>query len=177
MSKSIISLVVMILALGPALWAQGRGPAAPPALPSQSQGRGAPAIPASPGPGLHGPEAPAGAHEIHAAGEQPTAVDQLARTPHLAERLAGMLTLPEGTTLEDAADGFPNFGLFVAAVQVSNNVEGTTFDGLKSRLTGEDPMSLGEAIDDETGLSAEEAAAAAAEAEAQAEELVEEQPE
>ena len=104
-----------------------------------------------------------------------SAVDQLARTPKLAERLEQMMSpLPENTTLSDLADGFSNLGLFVAAVQVSNNVEGVTFDGLKTNILDGDGMSLGEAIQAETELNLDQANQAANEAEEQAEELIDE---
>jgi hypothetical protein len=71
--------------------------------------------------------------------------------------------LPAGMTVTDAAQGFKNWGQFVAAVHVSNNL-GLPFDQLKSLMTGSPipvsgtpsamvapvpvtgPMSLGQAI-------------------------------
>ena len=59
-------------------------------------------------------------------GEAPTVATQLDRNERLSQRLADMLDVGEaGLTTEP--DGFRNLGLFVAAVQVSRNVEGTTF--------------------------------------------------
>ena len=65
--------------------------------------------------------------------------------------------LPVGTTIQDVAGGFKNWGQFVAAVHVSNNL-GIPFADLKARMTGIPvpgslpgtvplgPMSLGQAI-------------------------------
>lgn len=51
--------------------------------------------------------------------------------------------LPEGTNLQQAADGFKNLGQFVAAAHVSKNL-GIPFDDLKTKMIGGD--SLGKAI-------------------------------
>lgn len=100
----------------------------------------------------------------------PSATDQLSRTPELAGRLAGMLGVDSLTT---EPDGFRNLGLFVAAVQVSSHVEGTTFAGLKDNMLNGD-MSLGEAIQEETGMSEDDANDAAQEASDEADEIIEE---
>ena len=187
--------LTMILALTASIpvYSQGRGRI--PQVPPQSQDPGRfPGFP--PNAGVGQPEAPGqpplavpqpnenanpGAFDGAAnAGLQPdvqasaSAVDQLSRVPRLAERLEGMVTLGEGQTLADLADGFPNLGLFVAAVHVSNNVEGATFDGLKANMLEGDGMSLGEAIQAETELEAALASEAAVQAEDQAEELIDE---
>jgi hypothetical protein len=65
--------------------------------------------------------------------------------PKLASKLQGLL--PAGTDLKTAADGFKNFGQFVAAVHVSQNL-GIPFDQLKAKMTGPNPESLGKAISD-----------------------------
>lgn len=68
------------------------------------------------------------------------------KNPKLEARLQGML--PPGTAVQDAKLGFKNWGQFVAAVHVSNNL-GLPFDQLKSLMTGTattSPMSLGQAI-------------------------------
>ncbi len=59
----------------------------------------------------------------------------------LQERLGSML--PKGMSLTDAASGFKNLGLFVAAVHVSHNL-GIPFQDLKNKMTSGD--SLGKAI-------------------------------
>ena len=53
--------------------------------------------------------------------------------------------LPAGTNLKTAASGFRNQGQFIAALHVSKNL-GIPFDQLKAKMTGSDPMSLGQAI-------------------------------
>ncbi len=68
---------------------------------------------------------------------------QLERNPNLSSRLTALL--PSGVTLHDAATGFKNQGQFIAALHVSQNL-GIPFPDLKSRMTGENPVSLGKAI-------------------------------
>jgi len=63
--------------------------------------------------------------------------------PQLAARLLQLL--PAGSTIETASAGFKNWGQFVAAVHVSHNL-GIPFASLKARMTGANPMSLGQAI-------------------------------
>lgn len=75
--------------------------------------------------------------------------------------------LPAGITVQDASQGFKNWGQFVAAVHVSNNL-GIPFADLKSRMTGitpgsipgstvqTAPMSLGQAIQSYKGTTAPE---------------------
>ena len=68
---------------------------------------------------------------------------------------ARLLTLlPAGTNIQDASQGFRNWGQFVAAVNASNN-QNIPFAELKARMTGiapgstvptTAPMSLGQAI-------------------------------
>ncbi len=77
------------------------------------------------------------------------------KNPKLEARLQGML--PEGTMVQDAMAGFKNWGQFVAAVHVSNNLN-IPFAELKAKMTGltpgptpgttvqGTPMSLGQAI-------------------------------
>ena len=69
--------------------------------------------------------------------------EQLDRNTHLATRLQGMF--PAGTDLKLASSGFKNLGQFVAAAEVSKNL-GIPFDQLKSKMTGDSPVSLGKAI-------------------------------
>jgi len=75
----------------------------------------------------------------------------LAKNTKLREKL--MTRLPAGTDIDAAAAGFKNLGQFVAAVNVSNNL-GLSFDALKARMTGTDPVSLGQAIQQVKGLDA-----------------------
>jgi hypothetical protein len=63
--------------------------------------------------------------------------------PQLRSRLEAML--PSGVTLEQAAEGFRNQGQFIAALQQSHN-HGISFADLKANMTGDNPLSLGEAM-------------------------------
>jgi hypothetical protein len=76
------------------------------------------------------------------------------KNPKLEARLLKMLPATY-TSVADAAEGFPNWGLFVAAVHVSNNLT-IPFNDLKLAMTGvlpdgtvsptAKPVSLGQAI-------------------------------
>jgi hypothetical protein len=80
----------------------------------------------------------------------PTRTQQLlAQNTKLRDKL--LTRLPAGTNIDDAAAGFRNLGQFVAAVNVSNNL-GLSFDDLKARMTGANPVSLGMAIQQVKGL-------------------------
>jgi hypothetical protein len=84
-----------------------------------------------------------------------TPTTQHVKNPKLEARLLALL--PPGSTIQDASMGFKNWGQFVAATHVSNNL-GIPFAELKSRMTGimpgtvpgttvqTTPMSLGQAI-------------------------------
>ena len=58
------------------------------------------------------------------------------KNPRLEARLLGLL--PAGTTVQDASQGFKNWGQFVAAVHVSNNLN-IPFADLKAKMTGFTP--------------------------------------
>lgn len=82
----------------------------------------------------------------------PTRAQQLlAQNTKLRDKL--LTRLPAGTNIDLAAAGFRNLGQFVAAVNVSNNL-GLSFDALKARMTGPNPVSLGQAIQQVKGLDA-----------------------
>ncbi|HYU42200.1 MAG TPA: hypothetical protein VEQ84_08620 [Vicinamibacteria bacterium] len=82
----------------------------------------------------------------------PTRAQQLlAQNTKLRDKLR--TRLPAGTDMDLAASGFRNLGQFVAAVNVSNNL-GLSFDDLKARMTGTNPVSLGQAIQQVKGLDA-----------------------
>jgi hypothetical protein len=82
----------------------------------------------------------------------PTRAQQLlAKNTKLREKL--LTRLPAGTDIDLAASEFRNLGQFVAAVNVSNNL-GLSFDALKARMTGTNPVSLGQAIQQVKGLDA-----------------------
>jgi len=74
---------------------------------------------------------------------QSTVGSRLVENTHLATNLQGLF--PPGTDLQVASSGFEKLGPFVAAAHVSHNL-GIPFDDLKSRMTGESPVSLGKAI-------------------------------
>ena len=88
------------------------------------------------------------------------------KNPKLESRLQAML--PAGATITDASAGFKNWGQFVAAVHVSNNLH-SPFANLKAAMTGipigtlpgtipsvtNTPMSLGQAIQSLKGTSSE----------------------
>jgi hypothetical protein len=67
----------------------------------------------------------------------------IARNPQQEARLKAML--PAGMTLEQAADGFRNQGQFIAALEASKN-QNIAFADLKAKMTGDTPLSLGQAI-------------------------------
>lgn len=84
-----------------------------------------------------------------------TPITQTVKNPKLEARL--LTLLPPGSTIRDASYGFKNWGQFVAAAHVSNNLH-IPFAELKARMTGippgtrpgtpvlTTPMSLGQAI-------------------------------
>ena len=67
-----------------------------------------------------------------------------------------------------AASGFRNLGQFVAAVNASYNNPGVSFRSLKALMTGERPMSLGQALQKLRGMDPATAATTANTAMAQA---------
>jgi hypothetical protein len=69
---------------------------------------------------------------------------KLAKNTNLASKLQSRL--PAGTNLMEAADGFRNLGQFVAAVNVSNNLQ-IPFENLKTDMVTK-KMSLGQSIQD-----------------------------
>src|SRR5688572_8681980 len=82
------------------------------------------------------------------------------KNPKLEARL--MALLPAGTNIQDASQGFKNWGQFVAAVHVSKNLN-IPFADLKTAMTGLTPgvtapattgMSLGQAIQSLQGTTA-----------------------
>jgi hypothetical protein len=68
---------------------------------------------------------------------------KLERNPQLSSILNPLL--PARTSLTDAAAGFKKQGQFIAALHVSKNL-GLPFNQIKAKMTGEDRMSLGDAI-------------------------------
>ena len=88
-----------------------------------------------------------------------TPTTQHVKNPKLESRLMALIpNLPPGTTIQDVSGGFKNWGQFVAAVHVSNNL-GIPFADLKARMTAmpvpgmtpglvvpTTPLSLGQSI-------------------------------
>jgi hypothetical protein len=83
---------------------------------------------------------------------------KLSTKPNILNRVQGVL--PAGTNLNAATAGFKNFGQFVAAVNVSNNL-GIRFADLKAAMTGttlagqptnQPTLSLGQAIQKYKGV-------------------------
>lgn len=89
--------------------------------------------------------------------------EKLQRNTNLASKLRGRL--PEGTDLMKAAYGFKNLGQFVAAVNVSNNLD-IPFAKLK-RLMVKEGYSLGQSIQELKPRSSGTVEARRAEADAQ----------
>lgn len=104
--------------------------------------------------GIHGN---AGSHSMGPAGNATHGSSLAASTnpgnvldhnTHLSTKLEGLLGLSGRTaldTLKTDASGFKNFGQFVAAVHVSNNL-GIPFSDLQNKMTGPNAVSLGKAI-------------------------------
>src|SRR5207302_217869 len=69
--------------------------------------------------------------------------ERIERNTALKTKVESML--PAGTNLKTAASGFRNQGQFIAALHVSKDL-GIPFDQLKAKMTGSDPMPLGQAI-------------------------------
>ena len=65
--------------------------------------------------------------------------------PQLASKVHALL--PAGTTLNQASTGFKNQGQFLAALHVSRNL-GIPFSKLKTDMTGDKHLSLGQSIQD-----------------------------
>jgi hypothetical protein len=128
-----IALTALIFSVNSTgLIAQGRG-----------QGGGRPAgagKPATANP--HKPDTPGAAQNPSGRGGKPTVDQQVSQNPHLA---ATLQTLLPGANLETASAGFQSLGQFVAAAHVSHNLN-IPFDQLKSKTTGANAMSLGQAI-------------------------------
>lgn len=69
--------------------------------------------------------------------------ENIARNPQQEARLKAML--PSGMTLEQASEGFRNQGQFIAALEASKN-QNIPFADLKAKMTGDNPVSLGQAV-------------------------------
>ena len=139
-------MFILCLSIGIWSFAQGNGQDQPPAAGSPAGAhleQGAAALgPGDQGQKDHGqanrpPEPNKSAHS-----GKDVVGTRLRENPDLASKLQSML--PAGMNVEDAANGFKNFGQFVAAVHVSKNLN-IPFDQLKGAMIT-NHMSLGDAI-------------------------------
>jgi hypothetical protein len=73
-----------------------------------------------------------------------TTAERIAMNPQQKARIEAALA-GTGLTLEQAAEGFRNQGQFIAAVNAAKN-ENLSFVDLKAKMTGDNPMSLGQAL-------------------------------
>ena len=71
-----------------------------------------------------------------------TPTSTVVKNPELEQRLKVLLP---GMNMADASKGFKNWGQFVAAAHVSNNLN-IPFAQLKAKMTGPTPMSLGQIL-------------------------------
>ena len=140
----LLFLLVLVVGTSPVLAQRGhgRGGGAASHITTGPQGRGTP--PSKP---PH-PTTPATKQSPTTPATKPntplTPQDHLTAQPKLAAKLQALIP---GTPVNVAAQGFRNFGQFVAAVHVSHNL-GIPFADLKLRMTGPNPESLGQAIHD-----------------------------
>jgi hypothetical protein len=103
--------------------------------------------------GTHAPSSSTGTGTGHAGsmGASTNPGDVLDHNSHLSAKLEGLLGISNAgqpsalTTLKNDASGFKNFGQFVAAVHVSQNLD-IPFADLKAKMTGPNAVSLGKAI-------------------------------
>jgi hypothetical protein len=133
----------------------GGGQGRPATAGTQAQGHGRPTTPGTQGQ-THRPENPG--HIEHqtdtdkstnGAGRTTgklTVSDQLARNTNLMSRLKTLSVFPADADLTKEAAQFRTLGQFVAAAHVSHNLEIPWAD-MKAKMTGEHPVSLGNAID------------------------------
>ena len=166
------------------MYAQGRGGRGPAPQSRRPANVGIPTLPTGqPRSGVGQPSIPAPNERANPravtapdfnSGSRPslaTVQEQIEGKPKLRERLQGMLG---NTDVQEAASGYDNLGRLVSTVQVSNNLN-IPFEDLKGSVTGEDRVSLGEAIQlHRPELTAEEANRAASAAEEEADELIDE---
>ena len=142
-------LLVLSIGTSPALAQRGhgRGPGPVPHVKTATQGRGPAAKPPHPTTpaAKKGPTTPKASPKPNTPTKPNTPLtpqDHLIAQPKLAAKLQALIP---GTPVNLAAEGFRNFGQFVAAVHVSHNL-GIPFADLKARMTGPNPQSLGQSI-------------------------------
>lgn len=135
--KPLVLVAVLALASTVGL-AQGRGHGGRPGAPPGQSGK----APHGPKTG-HGRPDTAGKPENAGKPQGPKTIpEHLNAQPQLRARIQ---TLLPGTDLDRASAGFKNMGQFVAAANVSHDLN-IPFDALKTRMTGDPAMSLGQAI-------------------------------
>ena len=88
-------------------------------------------------------DTPGGGRRRGGSGKEHGAAFVAKMNPQLRARLEAML--PSGVTLDQAAEEFRNQGQFIAALQQSQNHD-ISFGDLKAQMTGDNPLSLGEAM-------------------------------
>lgn len=95
----------------------------------------------------HEPHEAAEGHGGHMAHAPVPASVRLANHPAFATALSSRLAplLPAGTNIQTAATGFRTLGQFVAAVHAAHNLN-IPFSELQAKMTGTNPMTLGQAI-------------------------------
>ena len=121
--------------------AQGRGAAQRPAKPAAAAPRG-PQGPKPAGTVGRQNDRPKPA-QASARAQEKTIAANIAKSPQLEARLKAML--PSGMSMEQASDGFRNQGQFIAALEASKN-QNIDFVALKAEMTGDDALSLGQAV-------------------------------
>lgn len=152
-SKILIAVAALLFAVG-TVSAQSPRAQGPKTRPAQAQGPKGTRPTQAQGPKTErptqaqGPKADRGDQsEQSARGNQEdrSIAEGIARNPQQEARLKAML--PEGMTLEQAAEGFRNQGQFIAALNASKN-QNIPFADLKAKMTGDNPLSLGQAINE-----------------------------
>jgi hypothetical protein len=149
LSKVLMVAAALTFAVASVGAAQGARAQGPKTRPTQAQGPKT-----QPPPQAQGPRAPrAGsgqanrpeqANRGNRGNQEGRAIaENIARNPQQAARLQAML--PAGMTLEQASAGFRNQGQFIAALEASKN-QNIPFADLKAKMTGNNPLSLGQAI-------------------------------
>ena len=145
--KFLFALSIVVYFGGNAVYAQGKGPSFGPA----SQSRGPSTIHSDDHAGLPKAAKTDTDKEVHKQAVETRKeekadekiVDHIDNNPQVKARVQSLL--PAGMDLKTAAMGFHNAGQFIAALHVSKNLN-IPFDQLKSKLTGDPPVSLGKAI-------------------------------
>jgi len=149
------ALTFAVASVGAAQGARAQGPKPPRLGSGQAQGPTQAQGPKTPRPGSGQGQRPAQAQGDRAnrpeqanrgnrGNQEGRAIaENIARNPQQQARLQAML--PSGMTIEQASEGFRNQGQFIAALEASKN-QNIAFVDLKAKMTGDNPLSLGQAI-------------------------------